>query len=129
LTNDKIVLAQRIIQLVTRTRARLDADLAKVRLLQGESPEDIRGTYLHVGTQLRSSSPYPGSTKREGSVAGLNTVIQVGENLRSAIAGGQIDTSIMVPAPGPGYNKSTLDAQLTSLYLVSPHVAWRDRNF
>ena len=104
LTNEKVVLAQRIIELVTRTRARLDADLTKVRLLQGESPEDTRGAYMNAGTRLRSSSPYTGATKREGSVAGFNPVMQIGESLRSAMAGG-VETPIS--AVGPGYNKST----------------------
>jgi chromatin modification-related protein YNG2 len=108
LTDEKVVLAQRIIELVTRTRARLDADLAKVRLLQGESPEDTRGAYLNAGTRLMSSSPssspYTGATKRESSVAGLNPVIQIGESLRSAMAGG-VETPIS--AVGPGYTKST----------------------
>ncbi|KIM36444.1 hypothetical protein M413DRAFT_13950 [Hebeloma cylindrosporum] len=118
LTNEKVVLAQRIIELVTRTRARLDADLAKVRLLQGESPEDARGgVYLSAGTPIRSSSPYTGSMKREGSVAGLNPVVQIGESLRSAMAGG-VETP--VSAAGPGYNKKRRLTTTTSIKLPSP---------
>jgi len=82
-----------------------------VRLLQGESPEvQVSGAaavYANAGTPLRASSPYMVSMKREGSVAGLNPVMQIGESLRSAMAGG-VSTPPAIPVAGPGYNKSAL---------------------
>ncbi|KAF8961105.1 hypothetical protein BDZ97DRAFT_1830343 [Flammula alnicola] len=118
LTNEKIVLAQRIIDLLTRTRARLDADLAKVRLLQGESLEDIRASsYLNSAVQLRSSSPY--GTKREGSVVGLSPVIQIGDSLRSVAGGAQPDNVLSI-ASGPSYNKKRRLTTNTSIKLPSP---------
>ena len=84
-----------------------------MRLLQGESPEvQVGGAgaaayAVNVGTPLRASSPYMVSMKREGSVAGLNPVLQIGESLRSAMAGG-VSTPPAIPAAGPGYNKSAL---------------------
>jgi chromatin modification-related protein YNG2 len=40
LSNEKMILAEKIISLVTRTRNRLDSDLNKVRVLQGETPTE-----------------------------------------------------------------------------------------
>ncbi|KAG5647249.1 hypothetical protein DXG03_000784 [Asterophora parasitica] len=37
LSTEKVILSQTLIDLITRTRARLDSDLAKVRILQGET--------------------------------------------------------------------------------------------
>lgn len=106
LSNEKIGLSQRIIDLLGRTRSRLDADISKVRLLQGESAEDIRASasaYLSTAAQLRAASPY---TKREGSVVGLTPVIQIGDSLRNAVTALPVDNSLSISAAGPGYNKS-----------------------
>ncbi|KAJ3487733.1 hypothetical protein NLI96_g3348 [Meripilus lineatus] len=68
LSNEKIQLAERIEQLVNRARARLDHDLNKVLLLQGEIEAPIQG-----GTYFSSSSS-------------RNPVAQTTEALRTAIA-------------------------------------------
>lgn len=103
LANEKIALAQRIIDLLTRTRARLDSDLAKVRLLQGESPDEIR-TSLTAPNFYRSSSPH--NMKREGSVIGLSPVIQIGESLRNVTGSLGDPMSSITLTTGPSYNKS-----------------------
>lgn len=107
LSNEKISIARQIIELLTRTRARLDGDLSKVRMLQGDSPEDIRSSvFANVAYQ---SSPY--GTKRyagsDSSVIGVSPIIQIGESLRTATGVSNSDAiHSMPPASGPGYNKS-----------------------
>lgn len=106
LSNEKINLAQRLAELLTRTRARLDADLIRVRILQGESPSDIRASSsLHTPTQSHSSiSPY--STRRMDS----NPILQLEQSLRSAIVAGSpaADSGILAltPPSSTTYNKS-----------------------
>jgi chromatin modification-related protein YNG2 len=107
LTNEKNSIARQIIELLTRTRARLDGDLSKVRILQGESPEDIRPSVFPNVAPL----PSPYGTKRnvggDSSVIGVGPIIQIGESLRSAAGVGKSDTIHSMPATsGSGYNKS-----------------------
>lgn len=79
LSDEKVALAQRVIELLTRTKARLDASLARVRVLQGE-PEETRAR----------SSPY--SSRRlpvysyGGGLEGLSPAQQISDNLRTAHA-------------------------------------------
>ena len=61
-------MAERIVQLVNRARARLDHDLNKVLLLQGEIDAPIQG-----GMYLSSANA-------------RNPVAQINESLRNAIA-------------------------------------------
>lgn len=102
LTTEKMSIARQIIELLTRTRARLDGDLCKVRILQGESPEDIRSSvFPNVAPLL---SPY-GTKRHVGGDNSVSPIIQIGENLRTAA--GKSDTIHSMPATsGPGYNKS-----------------------
>ena len=110
LTTEKISIAQQIIDLLTRTRARLGGDLSKVRMLQGESPEDIRpSVFPNVTHQLTLSSPY--GTKRyvgsDAAVTGASPIIQIGESLRAAAGVGKSDTIHSMPASGPSYNNKS----------------------
>ena len=93
-------IARQLVQLLTRTRARLDGDLSKVRFLQGE--EDIRSSVI-----APLSSPY--GTKHhltsDTSVIALSPIIQIGQSLRTGL--GKSDTIHSISAPsGLGYNKS-----------------------
>ncbi|KAG6837288.1 hypothetical protein H0H93_011890 [Arthromyces matolae] len=74
LSAEKIVLAQTLIDLITRTRSRLDSDLAKVRILQGESLDYASA----LGTSLSSAPSLPGLTEK-------NPAMQVTDSLRSAL--------------------------------------------
>lgn len=110
LTTEKISIARQIHELLTRTRARLDGDLSKVRILQGESPEDIRPpVFPNVTHQLTLSSPY--GTKRyvgsDSAVIGVSPIIQIGEGLRTAAGVDKSDTTHSMPASGPGYNNKS----------------------
>lgn len=75
LAAEKLELAQRVVELITRARARLDHDLGKVLVLQGDTPELVIG----MG----------GSHGGHGSftLGGRNPVNQINESLRNAIAG------------------------------------------
>lgn len=112
LTAEKVSIAQQIIELLTRTRARLDGDLSKVRILQGESPEDIRSSvFPNVAHQLPLSSPY--GTKRyvgsDTSVTGVGPVAQIGESLRTAAGVGKSDAiHSIAAASGSGYKSKSL---------------------
>jgi chromatin modification-related protein YNG2 len=68
------------VDLVTRTRARLDSDLAKVRMLQGEAC-DYPGT-------LSSTASGVATPADAHVVTGRNPALQVGESLRNALATG-----------------------------------------
>jgi chromatin modification-related protein YNG2 len=82
LTAEKCVLAQTLVDLVTRTRARLDSDLVKVRILQGEA-SDYPGT-------LSSAASGVATPADAHVVTGRNPALQVGESLRTALAAGPI---------------------------------------
>ncbi|KAJ3503127.1 hypothetical protein NLJ89_g8571 [Agrocybe chaxingu] len=119
LNNDKIALAQRIINLLSLTRARLDADLTKVRLYQGESIEDVRTSSLSTAPQVALSLPHTG--KRADVLNALNPVVQINESLRNATGAPQSENSIAIPAaPGPAYNKKRRITTNTSIKLPSP---------
>jgi len=118
LSNEKINLTQRLVELLTRTRARLDADLARVRILQGESPNDIRASSFHNPTPHSSTSPY--STRRMDS----NPILQLEQNLRSAIAIGSPTAEpgilALTPPSSGTYNKKRRLTTTTSIKLPSP---------
>ncbi|KAG6866999.1 hypothetical protein C0991_003915 [Blastosporella zonata] len=76
LAEEKIVLAQTLIDLVTRTRARLDSDLAKVRILQGETVD-------YASALGASISAVPGLSL--GSFSDKNPASQVSDSLRNAL--------------------------------------------
>ncbi|KAF9469158.1 hypothetical protein BDZ94DRAFT_1279116 [Collybia nuda] len=84
LSNDKCALAQTLIELVSRTRSRLDSDLTKVRVLQGEVvdyPSALGSSITAVpGIGLAATLPEP------YGVTGRNPAMQVTESLRSALA-------------------------------------------
>ncbi|KAJ7169478.1 hypothetical protein C8R46DRAFT_896488 [Mycena filopes] len=87
LSVEKIALAQRIIELVSRTRARLDADLTKVRVLQGELPEP---TFAPTGTSRVPRTPSAASvplleTDNIYSGSARNPASQISESLRTAL--------------------------------------------
>ncbi|KAF9559677.1 hypothetical protein CPC08DRAFT_690862 [Agrocybe pediades] len=120
LSNEKTEIAQRILNLLTRTRSRLDSDLTRVRTLQGEPTEDVRNPYIPnipSVAQLRSASPY-GLKRAESGLSGTNAVIQLGESLRNAT---HADNVISISAAsGPSYTKKRKINANTSIKLPSP---------
>lgn len=95
LSSEKILLSQRIVDLITRTRARLDADLAKVRILSGEVIEH------HA-----AASPGDGYV-----MTGRNPALQISESLRNALTG-----------PSVGDLRQTPSTPLASVVSVGPSV-------
>jgi len=75
LAAEKLELSQRIVELITRARSRLEYDLSKVLILQGEVPEVMSGSPSSLGGH--------GSF----SLGGRNPVNQINESLRNAFAG------------------------------------------
>ena len=73
LSKEKMVLAERITTLLTRTRSRLESDLNKVRILQGEAPVE--------SSRAASAAPMlPGPSLGHDAAASLS------ESLRLALA-------------------------------------------
>nr|GAT43676.1 predicted protein [Mycena chlorophos] len=73
----KVALAQRIIDLVTRTQARLDAELTKVRILQGELVPDSLSRSNSLVAAIPDGDVYIGASR--------NPVSQMSESLRNAL--------------------------------------------
>ena len=73
LAAEKLGLAERVVELITRARARLDHDVSRVLVLQGEPPDVLSG-YSSLGG---------GSF----TLGGRNPVGQINESLRNAFAG------------------------------------------
>lgn len=76
LSNEKCILAQRLIDLISRTRARLDSDIVKVKYLQGEVPDTT------AGLGKAASGVGPGL---DFGPSGRNPAQQISESLRNAL--------------------------------------------
>ncbi|THV05518.1 hypothetical protein K435DRAFT_826404 [Dendrothele bispora CBS 962.96] len=89
LSNEKILLSQRILDLIYRTCARLDVDLKKVRTLQGE-------TVIESLSERDSVTPAPSINTSSAAVGstGQEVVSSISDNLRHAL-----NTSIPVSEP------------------------------
>ncbi|KAJ6626837.1 hypothetical protein B0H10DRAFT_1996778 [Mycena sp. CBHHK59/15] len=84
LSTDKCLLAQRIIELVARTRARLDADLTKVRVLQGEIPDQSISARVSRAPSIANSPMLEADAYLTGT---RNAASQISESLRTALGG------------------------------------------
>ncbi|KAF9053321.1 hypothetical protein BJ165DRAFT_1413483 [Panaeolus papilionaceus] len=98
LASEKCVLAQRLIELVTKTRARLDADIAKVRMLQGEPPEPPASQTAKALLPSLSADTF--------GAPGRNPAQAISDSLRSALAmsptpDGRFGSSISSPVASP----------------------------
>ncbi|KAF9006732.1 hypothetical protein BDQ17DRAFT_1389496 [Cyathus striatus] len=117
LSGQKLVLAQRIVDLLARKRARLDSDLAKVRILQGEPPEEaIAPVYLKAPSF---------DTKERLDALGTNIpVAKINDSLHHAI----VNTPSIDAAPAasvlPGSHKkrrlNTTTSKIPSPAPVAP---------
>ncbi|OJA19910.1 hypothetical protein AZE42_03762 [Rhizopogon vesiculosus] len=88
LSDEKVALASRIVELLSRKRARLEYDLGRVLVLQGEAdPAAIFATAV-------SSTPVSVSALGVGAagyvLGGRNPAAQINESLRNAFAGGAV---------------------------------------
>ncbi|TFK65676.1 hypothetical protein BDN72DRAFT_800890 [Pluteus cervinus] len=148
LSDEKCLLSERIIDIVLKTRARLDFDLAKVRLLQGE-PALANGSVLalDLNNPFSPSTPVYGAPTGSGSfgntpnaggaysvdgMPGLKTAHQLSESLRNALgAGSAVSTPGVAgtsasgaasPAPTPtaASTKRRRTGVATSLKITTP---------
>ncbi|KAF8800528.1 hypothetical protein BYT27DRAFT_6833664 [Phlegmacium glaucopus] len=120
LAAEKCALAQRLIELISRTRARLDIDIVKVKLLQGESPETPT-----VAT--RASRPLVATPTLENFGAiGRNPALAISESLRNALAlTPTADPQVSAPAtPTPSSAPATKKRRLnaTNSIKITPAV-------
>ena len=101
LDDEKIVLAENLIKLLSLAKARLDVDFVKVKTLQGEPIEDNRNLSRSFS---QSSQLYPSIAldKRSDAMSGINSIAQINQSLRNASVNMQAETFVN----GPGYNKS-----------------------
>jgi chromatin modification-related protein YNG2 len=90
LADEKLVLAQRVVDLITRARARLDYDLSRVLIQQGEDP---------------AAATHP-SASSISSVPKRHAVQEIRESLRSAITRETTPVSGSISAPVASTNKS-----------------------
>lgn len=88
LSDEKVALASRIVELLSRKRARLEYDLGRVLVLQGETDPAA----IFAGAAL--STPVSASALGVGTagyvLGGRNPVAQINESLRNAFAGGSV---------------------------------------
>jgi chromatin modification-related protein YNG2 len=81
LSTEKCALAQQLIELLSKTRARLDIDIVKVKMLQGESPDTPTVASRSSARPLAATS-----TLENFSAIGRNPALAISESLRNAFA-------------------------------------------
>ncbi|KAG2156386.1 hypothetical protein DEU56DRAFT_906541 [Suillus clintonianus] len=86
LSDEKIAIASRIVDLLSRKRARLEYDLGRVLVLQGET--DPAAVFAGAATSTPVSVSGLGSGTAGYVLGGRNPVAQINESLRNAFAGG-----------------------------------------
>ncbi|GLB34861.1 putative chromatin modification-related protein [Lyophyllum shimeji] len=122
LSAEKCALAQTLVDLITRTRARLDSDLAKVRILQGETVDYASA----LGSSL-SAVPGLGMAGFSDKMA----TAQLSDSLRSALTSTPTipdlrqtpvpaSSSSLTVAAGPAQKKRRVAASSIKLASASP---------
>jgi chromatin modification-related protein YNG2 len=86
LSDAKIALASRIVDLLSRKRARLEYDLGRVLVLQGET--DPASVFAGAAASTPVSVSGLGSGTAGYVLGGRNPAAQINESLRNAFAGG-----------------------------------------
>ncbi|KAF8177230.1 hypothetical protein BJ912DRAFT_1033443 [Pholiota molesta] len=106
LATEKCALAERLIEIISRTRSKLDVDIAKVRTLQGEPPELVAAT---VGKPLATHPTLVAaeSLSLPGSLRNLNPAYAIGESLRNALGVPPSELKAALSAASPGATPST----------------------
>lgn len=86
LADEKVAIAERIVNMLTRKRSRLDYDLARVLALQGEP--DPAAIVAGAAQPILSSGTSISATGSGYILGGRNPAAQINESLRNAFAGG-----------------------------------------
>jgi chromatin modification-related protein YNG2 len=93
------MLAEQLIQIINRTRSKLDVDIVKVRTLQGEPPEVIAAS---ITRPLPSVLPTLGA--EAFGAPGRNPALAISESLRNALAPAvesRVVSAAASPSPSP----------------------------
>lgn len=120
LAQEKCLLANRLIEIITRTRAKLDIDIVKVRTLQGDSPEVIAAAA--AAAAAKPLAGLAGISSESFGAPGRNPALAISESLRNALT---IPTTpdhrattaqaAASPSPAPPPTKSTVSPFLVPL--------------
>lgn len=119
LASEKCLLAQRLVDLITQTRSKLDFDIARVRLLQGDPPELVAAQttasanlrpagMMNKTLSVLSAQPSLGASGSADSFGapGRNPALAISESLRNALGQHQTGESISAaasPTPSLGH--------------------------
>ncbi|KAH8118399.1 hypothetical protein DFH11DRAFT_1686570 [Phellopilus nigrolimitatus] len=110
IADEKIRLAARLVDALTRVNARLDHDLGKVVALSGEQPQEqyeVRGGYV-VGTLPGATgAPITLSANTSASIPATRSVREVQESIRGSLAN-DLATSTPIPSAVQGSQKRIL---------------------
>ncbi|KAI0320164.1 hypothetical protein OF83DRAFT_1169587 [Amylostereum chailletii] len=106
LCEEKIKLAERIDDLIARTRARLDHDLGRVLALQGEDTSQLNSSFVSTS---RSAAQQMNESFRSASIS-----------LPEAVPITPVAPSAPVIAPAPKRRKITATASVNAIKLPSP---------
>jgi chromatin modification-related protein YNG2 len=121
LAGEKCMLAEQLIQIINRTRSKLDVDIVKVRTLQGEPPEVIAAS---ITRPLPSVLPTLGA--EAFGAPGRNPALAISESLRNALAPAvesRVVSAAASPSPSPSgsmahVNKSEFQQPRNLLFLI-----------
>lgn len=124
LGDDKCLLAKRLIELLTRTRSRLDVDLNKVRILQGELAD-----YHAVSTRSASVLSSPAIGGQSDILYGRNPAQQISESLRNALGGSasmpDVKSASALPPP-PAFASVPIPKSMSLLLITVPRKSRAD---
>ena len=109
LASEKCALAQQLIELLSKTRARLDIDIVKVKILQGESPDTPT---VATRSSARPSAAAPPSLENFGSI-GRNPALAISESLRNAFA---LTSTVDSPSVSPSVSSGPATKSKSHLF-------------
>ncbi|TFK55381.1 hypothetical protein OE88DRAFT_611522 [Heliocybe sulcata] len=123
LTSEKVALAQRMTDLVARAKARLDHDLARVLVAQGDvDPASASLTAAAAGSTSGFSWATPGpAASSTGAGAGRSAVKEVNDRLTATITLPEVpNLSAAATTPVPKRRRLNPQPSTTSIKLPSP---------
>ncbi|KDR69284.1 hypothetical protein GALMADRAFT_128759 [Galerina marginata CBS 339.88] len=118
LAGEKCVLAERLIEIITRTRARLEVDLTRMRTLQGDPPEVIAASVAAASKPLVG---LPTLSADNFGLPGRNPALAISESLRNALTITPLaeprTLSVQIPvatSPSPSAGQATKKRRVTT---------------
>ena len=111
LASEKFALAQQFIKLLLKTRARLDIDIVKVKILQGESPDTLTVASRSSARPLASTP-----TLENFSAVARNPTLANSESLRNAFT---LTSTVDLPSVTPTVSSGPATKSKSHLYPYS----------